>query len=546
MDSERISWLLGRYVDEGLAPPDKAELEQALLSSSQARELFWEHARIHTALRQLGEENWGRRVAGLSGEEGPASSGRGRRTRGRMAWTIAAGFCRYGGWLVAAASIAFVLANPPALTVSPANMVAERTTSGIAVLTRAVDVEWEAESPRPADAGTHSTAGVLGRDRLRLKSGLLQVEFNSSARVILEGPADFELVSADEGLCRSGKVTLQVPVQARGFRVRSPRVLIDGAGSSFSMDVKQDGTTEVYVVLGQAELSVIGKPLSRRSLGEREAIRVTASNTFESVTVPSHTFQTDIDFERRSASDWARRKQSWETAGRATDDVPGLLVRYGFEPASDWDRTLKNSARSATPHTDGAIVGCEWVEGRWPGKRALEFKRVSDRVRLLVPGEFDSMTLAAWVRVDAENTIRSLMMSEGWELGDLHWQINREGQVVLGVQDRDGSGGVNYRSPVVFTAERIGQWIHLAVVYDRAGGRVSHYVNGQPVGSNPVESSVSLKVGNAELANWTPGVKNTSTPIRNFHGRMDEFLIFGRALGAGEIEPLFAAGQPGL
>src|SRR5947207_7903177 len=41
----------------------------------------------------------------------------------------------------------------------------------------------------------------------------------------------------------------------------------------------------------------------------------------------------------------------------------------------------------------------QWVEGRWPDKHALEFRSVSDRVRVSVPREFESLTLAPWVRV---------------------------------------------------------------------------------------------------------------------------------------------------
>ena len=41
------------------------------------------------------------------------------------------------------------------------------------------------------------------------------------------------------------------------------------------------------------------------------------------------------------------------------------------------------------PGSDGTVVGCQWTEGRWPGKKALEFQQVSDRVRLKMPGEFE-------------------------------------------------------------------------------------------------------------------------------------------------------------
>lgn len=42
MESERLEFLLNRYFDQALLPEEKAEFEQTLLSSADARELFWE------------------------------------------------------------------------------------------------------------------------------------------------------------------------------------------------------------------------------------------------------------------------------------------------------------------------------------------------------------------------------------------------------------------------------------------------------------------------------------------------------------------------
>jgi hypothetical protein len=63
------------------------------------------------------------------------------------------------------------------------------------------------------------------------------------------------------------------------------------------------------------------------------------------------------------------------------------------------------------------------VTGRWPGRHGLELKRVSDRVRLHVPGTFSSVTLLAWARVEAlPNVNNALFMTDGWDAGGLHWQ----------------------------------------------------------------------------------------------------------------------------
>ena len=62
MDKQRLEKLLDRFVDGALTPDEKAELERMLLSSPQARQIFWEHARFNALVRRLGEEEWGRPV----------------------------------------------------------------------------------------------------------------------------------------------------------------------------------------------------------------------------------------------------------------------------------------------------------------------------------------------------------------------------------------------------------------------------------------------------------------------------------------------------
>jgi hypothetical protein len=49
-----------------------------------------------------------------------------------------------------------------------------------------------------------------------------------------------------------------------------------------------------------------------------------------------------------------------------------------------------------------------------------------------VPGEYESLTLAAWVRVQGlDRQINSLFMSDGFEAGTVHWSIRDDG--VLGL-----------------------------------------------------------------------------------------------------------------
>jgi hypothetical protein len=132
-------------------------------------------------------------------------------------------------------------------------------------------------------------------------------------------------------------------------------------------------------------------------------------------------------------------------------------------------------------------------------------------------------------------------MTEGFERGAIHWQITKAGEIRLGV-----NGAHDFNSPVEIPPERFGQWMHLAVVCDRAGGRVAHYVDGQCVFSGPLKMPTPLRIQNAELGSWTPGFRQDRRPVRNLAGSMDEFFLFARALGDSEVQKLYEAGSANL
>ena len=97
----------------------------------------------------------------------------------------------------------------------------------------------------------------------------------------------------------------------------------------------------------------------------------------------------------------------------------------------------------------------------------------------------------------------------------------------------------------MFTPERFGRWVHLAVVYDPAAGLVTHYVDGQPVGDPlEIEFDSPLRFGDAEVGNWNSSGLRNKHPVRNFNGGMDEFMLFSRALTGADVERLYAQGRP--
>jgi hypothetical protein len=241
------------------------------------------------------------------------------------------------------------------------------------------------------------------------------------------------------------------------------------------------------------------------------------------------------------------RYEQWRAASRRLNADPSLLVRYDFEHAAASDWRLQNVSIGGSSFAEGTIVGCQWAEGRWPTKPALEFGGVSDRVRLSVPGEFESLTLAAWVRVQGlDRQFNSLFMCDGFAPGTVHWLIRNDGVLGLTVI---GPGAGNYQivpSSPVLPLDQFGMWLHLAVVLDGSANKVSHYINGQQVSQESLRIRPPFRIDTAELGNWNGRgfPKNDPFMIRNFSGAMDEFCLFSRALPAAEIHGLFVSDHP--
>ena len=411
----------------------------------------------------------------------------------------------------------------------------------VAVLLQASGADW-GKTDLPTRVGAPLPPGVL-----RLKSGFAHIEFYSGATVILEGPAEFQLLSRTKAYCARGKLRATVPPQAQGFTIGSPRLDLVDRGTEFGLEVGAGDKTEVHVFQGKVELYDAGadqKAPARKELTTGQGVRLEKAGEVRPIELNSAAFLTAKELAARSLAETKRREHDWLRASDVLRRNARLEVYYRFHGERPWERTLRDYSRHGR---DGAIVGCSWGTGRWPGKQALEFKQVSDRVRFHVPGEFDSITLMAWVRVDGLPILNnSLMMADGWEEGELHWQLGGDGTIILGVQSRPKGFGAHYHALRAITPDRFGHWLHLAVVYDGDGGQVTHYIDGRPVAQEPIQFDIPLRIGAAQLGNWNIATHRNKTPVRYLTGCMDEFMLFSRPFNDREVEQLYTQGRPPL
>lgn len=521
--NEEVLNLLDRHRDHGLTPEEHARLLELLKSDPEARRSYMQEQMLQAAFHLQTPD-----LSEVVPFDRVAPQGRGSWSAWNWAAAAAVVISVFGiGWAIGGGW------RQPAAPVVENRDAAEPMDNGIAIVTQTIDARWSGDvQPRKGS--------LLAAGRLQLTSGLAQIEFYSGARLILDGPCEVELVSANQAICHAGRLRAQVPPQARGFSITAPKFKVVDLGTEFGLEVASTGSAKVQVFDGEVELHsqepvrhlLGGKGLSWLASGEKSEIAA------DPTSLPSFDDVRDRN-EQRSQ----QRYVAWQQWNASLADDTRVAVRYDFE--SDADGLLRDSG-SARAH--GLIIGCERTNGRWAEKGALEFKRTSDRVRVNVPGKFDSLTLTAWIRLDAlQDRHQALLLTDGFEVGHPHWQIAPPGDLRLGLRSPPGGREritENYSSETVFGPGQVGVWSFVAVVYDRPAGKVCHYINGRLASDKALRFDQPLQIGSAEIGNWGRALGKNTTPVRNFIGRMDELTVWNVALTASEIAAMQGAYYP--
>jgi len=179
-----------------------------------------------------------------------------------------------------------------------------------------------------------------------------------------------------------------------------------------------------------------------------------------------------------------------------------------------------------------------WVAGRSQG--ALEIAHTG-WVRVAPSPSIDAITdhvtLSAWV--DLEGTINS---TDGWGTAlsrqtgtstDQHYHISlfMDGRPSLFLITEAGYALIRAANPAPK-----GVWTHLAGVYDGAFARL--YVNGQEVASQSLTGPFSPDITPVILGGNDNDASGVPTEL--FPGRIDELMLYARALTAPEVSELAA------
>ncbi|MDE0739925.1 MAG: FecR domain-containing protein [Planctomycetota bacterium] len=261
--------LAHRYLDGELDPAELGEFNELLRARPELREAFAALCVRSRMVREIGEPQRQAEIHTTDSPTGVVSQLKLARdtaqSQGRR------GIVPWGRVLAAVAALALVSVvlfwgfrqpgNTPRFTAEPVDVDSPGSKQGpgqvakkhyIARLVQVVKAKWGEENPG-LKKGSRLSAG-----KIRIESGLAKLRFSSGAKVTLEGPAEYEIISNDLTRLVSGRLSAKIPKSAIGFKVDTPTARVLDLGTAFGVDVDDNGATEVAVFEGEVEVELPG------------------------------------------------------------------------------------------------------------------------------------------------------------------------------------------------------------------------------------------------------------------------------------------------
>ncbi len=412
-------------------------------------------------------------------------------------------------------------------------------------ITGMVDVKWSDDEDFLPPLGYAYVP--LGR-KYKLDSGLMQITYDSGAKVILQGPCTYEVESTAGGYLALGKLTAKVekkrsevrsqrsdhsplsPLPSPLFSVRTPTAVVTDLGTEFGVEVAADGTGEVHVLEGE----VITRSLIAGK-GDDDSVHVKAGQAVR--IEPKSGKITTMDF---AAKGFVRNLRI--EAGRK---IEAAYVRnvLADKPLAYWPLNEPAKERRFMDRSGNGFHGraVGMVRSGRPGPLSSESRSVEfDGQGHIDVGRHDQFSLVngftveAWILaehstvptrvISVDNAVPDSTMRTGWGLG-----------YVVEPHDTFANGF----PCLAFTAYAVedaafntvvtptSRWIHVAVVFDR--NNIAHlFQDGRPRSS--VDVGGSAKVGPAWLSIGVNARKS-----RFWKGRLAHVAVYPRELSEERI-----------
>jgi hypothetical protein len=402
---------------------------------------------------------------------------------------------------------------PPTVEGRPAT---ESRVESIGRITGMVDCQWDngagrrqIQSPIP----NLQSLVCLG-DKFVLASGLMEITYDTGAKVILQGPVAYQVESSSGGFLSVGKLTarlqkgddgrrkaeqspnLQIPkspnpkspfpLPPSPFAVRTPTATVTDLGTEFGVTVSQLGVTQVHVLQGTVVAQVVdahGGAPRRQHVSEGVAVEIgRQERDFRAVAFAPQSF--------------TRKLQRATDAPAETAYIQAVLAD---KPMGYWPLNEPAGARKFFDRSGNGVHGyamsrvAAGQSGPLPGGRAIQLDGdgyidfgLCNQLAMK-----NAFTVEAWVWIGkpewSSHVISVLGLEGGHHIG---WGLiagrrnpdskdDAKNPVVLHFIVYGVTEAYFPRSSSATLAER---WHHVAVVYD--GANTAHlYLDGEPCGA---------------------------------------------------------------
>ncbi|MBI3464602.1 MAG: FecR domain-containing protein [Planctomycetes bacterium] len=370
---------------------------------------------------------------------------------------------------------------------------------------------------------------------LTLKQGQVQVEFLGGAKLLVQAPCELHILSPKSATLVSGKAATRVLEWGRGFVLNTPEAVMVDLGTEFAVGVDQQHGSEVQVVRGEVEVSVLGddgSTLTSEIVEEANGLRIRPGATsFEPdpgvkkaplrvfddpprpLSVPDSYVRTVL--QAKPTIYW--RFQSQEDGLIRNDVGPQFAARLRDE----------NEGSAALRIADGQL---HFAEAHGP--------RYVTAAEVLPTLNAESFSVEFWVSPAMLHWATLVAITpEGDDESKTHLNVIELAHQTPLVHEAgafrfmhrhppDGTGGMNIFSSTGCTP---GRWHHLVAV--KTPRELKLYLNGQ------LTRSLSGEMGSDEDPYQLHlGELRISSRDRQFVGSIDEFALYLHALSDTEIE----------
>ncbi|UUO07210.1 FecR domain-containing protein [Blastopirellula sp. J2-11] len=540
---KELGELINSQLDDSISDDDRRRLADLLRDDREAQRYYVENCQVHSMLAWehgvLSETPFESATSAPSptGNQQTVKSSAQRWQLCALAATVL--FLATFVWSVYQASISKKSPTQPQLTTIEPNSTSipwsERTVFGLFSKGRGAQL-------LVSDLLLDLNQGdALRNGRYELSEGFAEITFDNDVEVVIESPADFEIVSDMKMVMHRGRISAIVSPAGEGFSVETPSIELTDFGTEFAVEVTPDRASEVHVFSGEVKVT---PKLAREGMERLQLVSNQATRVRQTSGIPEGI---DIDLDRflRRLNETPRQDIGYEQMMNELQPVMFFQMAPTLDGVSLSDQGSNHSAgillkdrMVQAPFKPGRIGSSLYLGG--PGTGAYA------KVPNYQPITTGAITVCAWVKAESRPHWAAIAKQWSIEFDEQDLPSGLGGQFHFGLHEFAGGLEVQVRDRdknVIKLREQeplpLGQWQHVAFVAD--GQQLRLYRNGQEIASTEcvglaTDGPQSLGIGAKLSPDCTqPDPQNPGY----WHGRIDELAIFDRALSQEELTRLY-------